>query len=150
MSGGIDIKALEVPKRLFGAARTFEEGGSLTVLGTALIETGRVWMTSSFRNSREPGTWSWCSTASLAERRVFPAMDLAQSGTRKEERILPPEILRKVTLLRRTLISQNPTAAMETSSRSWPRSLSNEAFLARIASQKRPDPEVLGGLGRLP
>ena len=133
MSGGIDVKALEVPKRLFGAARTFEEGGSLTVLGTALIETGSRMDDIIFQEFKGTGNMEMVLDRKLAERRVFPAMDLAQSGTRKEERILPPETLRKMILLRRTLASQNPTAAMETLVKKLATFPSNKAFLERIS-----------------
>ena len=98
-SGGIDVKALEVPKRLFGAARVFEEGGSLTVMGTALIETGSRMDDIIFQEFKGTGNMELVLDRKLADRRVYPAMDLAQSGTRKEERILQPETLRKVTML---------------------------------------------------
>ncbi len=133
MSGGIDVKALEVPKRLFGAARVFEEGGSLTVIGTALIETGSRMDDIIFQEFKGTGNMELVLDRKLADRRIFPAMDIAQSGTRKEERILPAETLRKVIMLRRTLIDQNPTAAMESLVRKLGQFPSNEAFLNRIA-----------------
>ena len=108
MSGGIDIRALEMPKRLFGTARVFEEGGSLTVMGTALIETGSRMDDVIFQEFKGTGNMELVLDRKLADRRIYPAMDIAQSGTRKEERILPPDVLKQVTLLRRSL---TPTEA---------------------------------------
>src|SRR5437588_1270764 len=113
MSGGIDIRALEVPKRLFGSARVFEEGGSLTVMGTALIETGSRMDDIIFQEFKGTGNMELVLDRKLADRRVYPAMDVSQSGTRKEERLLPPETLQRVTLLRRTLTQLPGPQAME-------------------------------------
>src|SRR6202011_1507982 len=107
------IRALEVPKRLFGTARVFEEGGSLTVMGTALIETGSRMDDIIFQEFKGTGNMELVLDRKLADRRVYPAMDIAQSGTRKEERLLPPETLRRITLLRRTLTQMKPVEAME-------------------------------------
>ncbi len=93
MSGGVDIRAMEVPKRLFGSARVFEEGGSLTVMGTALIDTGSRMDEVIFQEFKGTGNMELVLDRRLADRRVFPAMDISQSGTRKEERLLPPEVL---------------------------------------------------------
>src|SRR5207302_11181232 len=103
MSGGVDSRAMEVPKRLFGSARVFEEGGSLTVMGTALIETGSRMDDVIFQEFKGTGNMELVLDRRLSDRRVFPAMDIQQSGTRKEERILQPEVLKQVTLLRRSL-----------------------------------------------
>lgn len=132
MTGGIDIRALEVPKRLFGTARAFEEGGSLTVLGTALIETGSRMDDIIFQEFKGTGNMELVLDRRLADRRVFPAIDISQSGTRKEERLLPPEILKGVTLLRRSLVSMNPVAAMESLVSKLAEYPSNAEFLARI------------------
>jgi transcription termination factor Rho len=134
MSGGIDIRALEVPKRLFGTARVFEEGGSLTVMGTALIDTGSRMDEIIFQEFKGTGNMELVLDRRLADRRVFPAMDISQSGTRKEERILPPETLKQVTLLRRSLISLNPTQAMESLVKKLGETPSNAAFLERVAT----------------
>ena len=137
MSGGMDIKALDVPKRLFGAARTFEEGGSLTVLATCLIETGSRMDELIFQEFKGTGNMEVVLDRRLADRRVWPAIDIQQSGTRKEERLLEPETLSRVTLLRRTLASMKPTEAMEALVRQMTKSASNAEFLAKIAiSQK--------------
>lgn len=94
MSGGVDSKALEVPKRLFGTARAFEEGGSLTVMGTALIDTGSRMDEVIFQEFKGTGNMELVLDRKLADRRIFPAMDICQSGTRKEEKLLSPEVLK--------------------------------------------------------
>ena len=134
MSGGIDIRALEVPKRLFGSARAFEEGGSLTVVGTALIDTGSRMDDYIFQEFKGTGNMELVLDRKLADRRIFPAMDISQSGTRKEERLLAPEVLQRVTLLRRSLVSMRPVEAMEQLVKQLGKSPSNEAFLERIAA----------------
>jgi transcription termination factor Rho len=132
MSGGVDTRALETPKRLFGSARAFEEGGSLTVMGTALIETGSRMDDVIFQEFKGTGNMELVLDRKLADRRVFPAMDIAQSGTRKEERILSPEVLRQVTLLRRTLVQMSGTQGMEMLVKKLGESESNAAFLERF------------------
>jgi transcription termination factor Rho len=134
MSGGIDIRALEVPKRLFGTARVFEEGGSLTVMGTALIETGSRMDDIIFQEFKGTGNMELVLDRKLADRRIFPAMDITQSGTRKEERILAPEILQRVILLRRSLVSLNPIQAMESLVTKLGQYPTNAAFLERIGT----------------
>jgi transcription termination factor Rho len=133
MSGGIDVRALEIPKRLFGTARVFEEGGSLTVMGTALIETGSRMDDIIFQEFKGTGNMELVLDRKLADRRVFPAMDIAQSGTRKEERLLPAETLKRITLLRRTLVQMKPVEAMEMLVKKLGETPSNAAFLDRIA-----------------
>ena len=108
MSGGIDSRAMEVPRRLFGTARVFEEGGSLTVMATALIETGSRMDDYIFQEFKGTGNMELVLDRKLADRRIFPALDISQSGTRKEKRILPPAVLQRVTLLRRSLVSLRP------------------------------------------
>src|SRR5262249_51892354 len=137
MSGGIDIRALEVPKRLFGSARVFEEGGSLTVMGTALIETGSRMDDIIFQEFKGTGNMELVLDRKLADRRVYPALDISQSGTRKEERILPPDVLPRVTLLRRSLVSLNPVTAMESLVKKMAEYPSNAAFLERVGSFTR-------------
>jgi transcription termination factor Rho len=137
MSGGIDVRAMEVPKRLFGTARVFEEGGSLTVMGTALIDTGSRMDEIIFQEFKGTGNMELVLDRRLADRRVFPAMDIAQSGTRKEERLLPPETLQRVTLLRRTLTQMKPTEAMELLVKKLGETPSNAAFLDRIGAYAR-------------
>ena len=132
MSGGMDIKAMDVPKRLFGAARKFDEGGSLTVLATALIETGSRMDELIFQEFKGTGNMEVVLDRRLADRRVWPAIDIQQSGTRKEERILDAETLARVTLLRRSLSELKPVEAMESLVRQLAKFPSNAAFLERI------------------
>jgi transcription termination factor Rho len=134
MSGGVDVRAMEIPKRLFGQARVFEEGGSLTVLGTVLVDTGSRMDELIFQEFKGTGNMELVLDRKLADRRVYPAMDIAQSGTRKEERLLPPQILQQVTLLRRGLTKLKPIAAMEALAQKLADYPSNEAFLERVAT----------------
>jgi transcription termination factor Rho len=133
MSGGVDINALNVPKRLFGSARCFEEGGSLTILGTCLVQTGSRMDDLIFEEFKGTGNMEMVLDRKLSDRRVYPAMDIGQSGTRKEERILPADTFQKVTLLRRTLSQMKSTEAMEALVQQLSKSASNEAFLQRMA-----------------
>ncbi|MDR2345713.1 MAG: transcription termination factor Rho [Planctomycetaceae bacterium] len=114
MSGGVDIKAMDIPKKLFATARAFEEGGSLTIVGTALIETGSRMDDLIFQEFKGTGNMELVLDRKLAERRIWPAIDIGQSGTRREEKLLPPESLHAATLIRRGLSSRNPSDAMET------------------------------------
>src|SRR4051812_9986344 len=132
MSGGVDIKALDVPKRLFGAARKFEEGGSLTVLATCLIETGSRMDELIFQEFKGTGNMECVLDRRLADRRVWPAIDIQQSGTRKEERLFTPETLARVTLLRRTLAGMKPVEAMEGLGKQLGKFPSNAEFLDKI------------------
>jgi transcription termination factor Rho len=134
LSGGVDIRALEIPKRLFGTARVFEEGGSLTVLGTVLIETGSRMDEVIFQEFKGTGNMELVLDRKLSDRRVYPAMDFTQSGTRKEERILPPDVLKAVTLLRRSLIQLPPVQAMESLIQQLGKYKSNAEFLERIGT----------------
>jgi transcription termination factor Rho len=137
MTGGVDVRALEVPKRLFGSARAFEEGGSLTVLGTALVETGSRMDEVIFQEFKGTGNMELVLDRKLADRRVYPALDVAQSGTRKEERLLSAEVLRRVTLLRRTLVQMDSTSGMEMLVQKLAGFDSNAAFLERIATASK-------------
>jgi transcription termination factor Rho len=137
MSGGLDIRALEAPKRLFGAARAFEHGGSLTVLATCLIETNSRMDDVIFQEFKGTGNMELVLDRRLADRRVWPAIDLLQSGTRKEERLLSAMDLERVRLLRRTLADMKPLAAMEGLLRQMAKFPTNAAFLDRIATAQR-------------
>jgi transcription termination factor Rho len=138
MSGGIDIKALDIPKRLFGAARKFDEGGSLTVLATCLIDTGSRMDEIIFQEFKGTGNMEVVLDRRLADRRVWPAIDIQQSGTRKEERILDPDTLAKVTLLRRSLSELKPMEAMEGLVRQLGKTASNAEFLEKLAKFQKP------------
>jgi transcription termination factor Rho len=133
MSGGVDSKALEVPKRLFGSARSFDEGGTLTILGTALIETGSRMDDVIFQEFKGTGNMELVLNRQLAERRIYPAIDLGASGTRKEERLLSAEVLEQVTLLRRSLMQLRPVEAMEGLIKQLGKSESNAEFLMTIS-----------------
>jgi transcription termination factor Rho len=133
MSGGLDSKALEQPRRMFGSARVFEEGGSLTVIGTALVETGSRMDDAIFEEFKGTGNMELVLDRKLADRRIYPAIDLSMSGTRKEERLLPPDVLAKVTMIRRTLVGMKPIEAMEGILKQMKKFPSNKAFLDRIA-----------------
>ena len=113
MSGGVDIKAMDIPKKLFATARAFEEGGSLTIVGTALVDTGSRMDELIFQEFKGTGNMELVLDRKLADRRVWPSIDIEQSGTRREEKLLPQEILHAATMLRRTLSSMHHVDAME-------------------------------------
>lgn len=131
-TGGLDVKAMDIPKKMFGMARQFDEGGSLTVVGTALIETGGRMDDAIFQEFKGTGNMEMVLSRELADRRIWPAIDITRSGTRREEKILSPEVLEGVTLLRRSLISLSPVEAMEQLTRTLAKFPSNADFLARI------------------
>jgi transcription termination factor Rho len=138
MSGGVDIKAMDIPKKLFAAARAFEGGGSLTIAGTALIETGSRMDDLIFQEFKGTGNMELVLDRRLAEQRIWPAIDIGQSGTRREEKLFPPEILRGATLIRRALSSRSPVDAMETLTAKLAKSNSNaEFFYQFLKSQTR-------------
>lgn len=132
MTGGIDIKAMDIPKKLFATARSFEEGGSLTIVGTALIETGSRMDDLIFQEFKGTGNMELVLDRRLAERRVWPAIDVTQSGTRREEKLLPPDILKAVTMIRRTLSQMNPLDAMEQLTNNLAKVPTNNDFFRRI------------------
>jgi transcription termination factor Rho len=103
MSGGLDSRALEIPRRFFGMARNIEEGGSLTILATILVETGSRMDDVIFQEFKGTGNMELVLSRAAAEQRVFPAINIRASGTRKEELLLPPEDLQQVYKLRRAL-----------------------------------------------
>ncbi|MBL0349419.1 MAG: transcription termination factor Rho [Elusimicrobia bacterium] len=113
LSGGIDANTMERPKRFFGAARNIEEGGSLTIIATALVETNSRMDDVIFEEFKGRGNMEVYLDRKLADRRVFPAIDIHRSGTRKEELLLSPDELNKVWILRKVLSSLSPVDAME-------------------------------------
>jgi transcription termination factor Rho len=129
LSGGITAGALERPKRFFGAARSFEEGSSLTILATALIDTGNRMDQVIFEEFKGTGNMELHLDRRLADRRVWPAIDINASGTRREELLLDPEELRRIWLLRKVLSGRNPVEAMELLTRRLKNSRSNVEFL---------------------
>lgn len=130
--GGLDIRALDVPKKLFGTARLFDEGGSLTVCGTALIDTNNGMDEAIFQEFKGTGNMEMVLSRDLADRRIWPAIDITRSGTRREEKILDPETLEGVTMLRRSLVSMSPVEAMEQLTKTLLKFESNREFLSRI------------------
>ncbi len=113
LSGGVDANALTRPKRFFGSARKVEEGGSLTVIGTALVETGSRMDEVIFEEFKGTGNQEIVLDRKLVDRRIWPSIDINRSGTRKEEMLMDPEEHRRVTILRRVLNDMNPPDAME-------------------------------------
>ena len=134
MSGGVNIKAMDIPKKLFATARAFEEGGSLTVVGTALVDTGSRMDELIFQEFKGTGNMEVVLDRKLADRRVWPSIDISQTGTRREDKLLTPDTLHAVTMLRRTLNSMHPVDAMEQLTRQLGRFDSNEEFIKLISS----------------
>ncbi len=132
LSGGIDSQALQRPKRFFGAARNIEEGGSLTIIATALIETGSRMDDVIFEEFKGTGNSEINLDRKLADRRIFPAIDLLRSGTRKEELLLPQNVLMRVWLLRKVLTELSPVEAMEFLLDKMRKTKSNDEFLAAM------------------
>ncbi|MEX0718248.1 MAG: transcription termination factor Rho [Planctomycetaceae bacterium] len=131
-TGGLDVRALDIPRKLFGTARRFDEGGSLTVIGTALIDTGSRADESIFQEFKGTGNMELVLSRDLADRRIFPAIDISMSGTRREEKILDPEVLEGIVMLRRSLVTLPPTEAMEQLIRTLERFPSNQEFLQKV------------------
>ncbi len=113
LSGGIDSNALQRPKRFFGAARNIEEGGSLTIIATALVDTGSRMDDVIFEEFKGTGNMEIHLDRRLADRRVFPAIDISRSGTRKEELLLDADDLRRIWVLRKVLQPMDSIEAME-------------------------------------
>jgi transcription termination factor Rho len=113
LSGGVDSNALQKPKRFFGAARNIEEGGSLTICGTALVETGSRMDDVIFEEFKGTGNMEIVLDRRLSDRRIFPAMDINRSSTRKEELLMSPDELNRIWILRKFLNEMNPIEAME-------------------------------------
>jgi transcription termination factor Rho len=113
LSGGVDSNALQRPKRFFGSARNIEEGGSLTIIGTALIETGSRMDEVIFEEFKGTGNMELVLDRKLAEKRIYPAIDIFKSGTRKEELLTDPKELNKIWVLRKFLNDRSPQEAME-------------------------------------
>jgi transcription termination factor Rho len=134
LSGGVDSNALQRPKRFFGAARKIEEGGSLTILATALVETGSRMDEVIFEEFKGTGNMEIVLDRRLADRRIFPAIDINRSGTRKEELLLTKKELSRVWVLRKLLNEMNPVEAMEFLLDKMRGSKTNEDFLDSMSS----------------
>ncbi|MEQ8698983.1 MAG: transcription termination factor Rho, partial [Bauldia litoralis] len=113
LTGGVDANALQRPKRFFGAARNIEEGGSLTIISTALIDTGSRMDEVIFEEFKGTGNSEIILDRKVADKRTFPVIDITRSGTRKEELLVPPDILKKMYVLRRILMPMGTVDAIE-------------------------------------
>src|SRR5499433_2221941 len=134
LSGGIDSNALQRPKRFFGAARNIEEGGSLTIIATALIDTGSRMDDVIFEEFKGTGNSEIILERKLVDKRVFPAIDIQRSGTRKEELLIPREDLQRIWVLRKVLNPLSPVEAMELLIDKLSKTKSNGEFLANMSS----------------
>jgi transcription termination factor Rho len=134
LSGGIDSNALQRPKRFFGAARNLEEGGSLTIIATALIDTGSRMDDVIFEEFKGTGNMELNLDRRLVDRRIFPAIDIARSGTRKEELLLPSDELHKVWVLRKVLTPLNIVECMELLLEKLGKTKTNKEFLNSMNS----------------
>ena len=133
MSGGLDAKAMEKPKKFFGAARNIDGGGSLTIIATALIETGSRMDEVIFEEFKGTGNMELVLDREIAEQRIFPAIDINRSGTRKEELLFTPEELNRVYLLRNFLADMPETEAIEFLLKQMSRSKNNREFFVQMA-----------------
>jgi transcription termination factor Rho len=113
LTGGVDANALQRPKRFFGAARNVEEGGSLTILATALIDTGSKMDEVIYEEFKGTGNMEVHLDRRISEKRVYPAININRSGTRREELLIPPDLLQKIWILRKLLHPMDELAAIE-------------------------------------
>jgi transcription termination factor Rho len=137
LSGGVDANALQKPKRFFGAARNVEEGGSLTIVATALIDTGSRMDDVIFEEFKGTGNMELHLDRALVDRRVYPAVDITRSGTRKEEMLLTPDELNKIWILRKVLNQLSPVEAMELLLDKMGGTKSNAEFLKMMVESSR-------------
>jgi transcription termination factor Rho len=137
LSGGVDSNALQRPKRFFGAARNIEQGGSLTIVATALVDTGSRMDEVIFEEFKGTGNMEVHLDRKLADRRVFPAIDIQKSGTRKEELLLPKEDLNRIWVLRKVLTPLSPVEGMELLLSKMGKTKTNAEFLGAMANGVR-------------
>jgi len=135
LTGGVDANALQRPKRFFGAARKVEEGGSLTILATALIETGSKMDEVIYEEFKGTGNMEVHLERRIAEKRVYPAININRSGTRREELLLPPDALQKIWILRKLLHSMDEIAAIEFMLDKMKNTKSNDEFFQSMKRQ---------------
>ena len=133
MSGGVDARALEIPRKMFASARKIEEGGSLTILATALVDTGSRMDELIFQEFKGTGNMELILDRKLSDRRLYPAIDIPKSGTRKEEKLFPAKNLEAIRKLRRTMVDLNPVEAMETLTAALKKFKTNDDLLAKMA-----------------
>jgi len=134
MTGGVDARALEIPRKIFAAARKIEDGGSLTIIATALVDTGSRMDELIFQEFKGTGNMELVLERKLADRRLFPAIDIPKSGTRKEEKLFPKHQLEAIRKLRRTMVDLNPVEAMETLLAALKKNKTNDELLAKLAT----------------
>ena len=132
LSGGVDSNALQRPKRFFGAARNIEEGGSLTIIATALIDTGSRMDEVIFEEFKGTGNMEIHLDRKLTDKRVFPSIDVQKSGTRKEELLIPKEDLNRIWVLRKVLNPLSPVEAMELLLDKMGKTKTNAEFLSSM------------------
>ena len=132
MTGGVDARALEIPRKIFAAARKIEEGGSLTIVATALVDTGSRMDELIFQEFKGTGNMELVLDRKLADRRLFPAIDIPKSGTRKEEKLFPKHKIEAVRKLRRMMVDLQPVEAMETLQASLKKHRSNDELLLKL------------------
>lgn len=135
LSGGLDARAMEIPRRFFGLARNIEKGGSVTVIATALVQTGSRMDDMIFEEFKSTGNSELVLDRSLAEARIFPAINLPASGTRKEELLYPTEQVEKLALLRRALAGRDPKSAMLGLIKLLEKEPSNDEVLRRLKAR---------------
>lgn len=134
LSGGVDSNALQKPKRFFGAARNIVDGGSLTIVGTALVDTGSRMDEVIFEEFKGTGNSEIVLDRRLADRRIWPAIDITKSGTRKEELLLDEESLSRIWIMRKILVDMNPVEAMEVLKKQLSKHKSNKRFLDSMST----------------
>jgi transcription termination factor Rho len=134
MTGGVDARALEIPRKMFASARKIENGGSLTILATALVDTGSRMDELIFQEFKGTGNMELILDRKLSDRRLYPALDIPKSGTRKEEKLFPAKNLEAIRKLRRTMVDLNPIEAMETLTAALKKFKTNDEFLAKMAT----------------
>jgi transcription termination factor Rho len=133
MTGGVDARALEIPRKMFASARKIENGGSLTILATALIDTGSRMDELIFQEFKGTGNMELILDRKLSDRRLYPAIDIPKSGTRKEEKLFPAKNLEAIRKLRRTMVDLNPIEAMETLLAALKKNKTNDELLAKLS-----------------
>ena len=132
MTGGVDARALEIPRKMFASARKIEEGGSLTILATALVDTGSRMDELIFQEFKGTGNMELILDRKLSERRIYPAIDIPKSGTRKEEKLFVPNQIDAIRKLRRMMTDLQPVEAMETLIAALKKHKTNAELLAKL------------------
>ena len=133
MSGGVDARALEIPRKMFASARKIEHGGSLTIIATALVDTGSRMDELIFQEFKGTGNMELILDRKLSDRRLFPAIDIPKSGTRKEEKLFPAKNLAAIHKLRRMMVDLNPVEAMEHLTQALKKFKTNDELLAKMS-----------------